>query len=165
VTALVPDVAALTTKEQPTLFWFQSKEANARLEVTVIEPGKPKPLLVAGSASAKPGIHRIRLARYGVKLAPDVTYRWSVSLIPNPSSRSLDAVASGNLKRIEPSKELAQEVAGAKPADLPAIYAQAGIWYDALDAISNEIDANPTDNSLRQERADLMKQAGLPAPN
>ncbi len=162
VTALVPDAAALTTKEQPTLFWIQSKDANARLEVTLIEPGKPKPLLVVGSASAKPGIHRIRLAKYAVKLAPDVAYRWSVSLVPNPSSRSLDAVASGNLKRIEPSKELAQELAAAKPADLPAIYAQAGIWYDALDAISNEIDANPKDSSLRHQRADLLKQVGLP---
>jgi hypothetical protein len=71
-------------------------------------------------------------------------------------------VASGNLKRIEPSKELAQELAAAKPADLPAIYAQAGIWYDALDAISNEIDANPKDSSLRHQRADLLKQVGLP---
>ena len=40
-------------------------------------------------------------------------------------------------------------------------YAQAGIWYDALDAISNAIEANPNDASLKEQRAALLKQVGL----
>ena len=53
------------------------------------------------------------------------------------------------VKRIEPTKELTQQLAAAKPASLPAIYAQAGVWYDALDAISDEIDTNPEDEVLQ----------------
>jgi hypothetical protein len=154
---------ALTTREQPALFWFQSKQANAKLELTLIEPGKPQPLLALGSPSAKPGIHRILLSNHGVKLAPNVKYKWTVSLVPNPTSRSLDVVASGMVKRVEPSKELTHQLAAASPSDRPSIYAQAGIWYDALEAISDEIDAHPADKSLQKERADLMKQVGLPA--
>ncbi len=37
-----------------------------------------------------------------------------------------------------------------------------GIWYDALEAISNAIDAHPEDASLREERASLLNQVGLP---
>lgn len=160
---LVPEQVALTTKEQPSLFWFQSKPARAKLELTLIEPGKPKPLLTLGSPAVKPGIHRIRLTNHGVKLAPDVAYKWTVSLVPDPANRSLDTVASGMVKRIQPTKELTQALAAASVADRPALYAQAGIWYDALEAISDEIDANPNDPSLLQERADLLKQVGLPA--
>ena len=160
---LVPEHVALTTREQPSLFWFQSKPATAKLELTLIEPGKPKPLLALGSPADKPGIHRIRLSNHGVKLALDVPYKWTVSLVPDPANRSLDVVASGMVKRIEPTKELAQELAAASVADRPAIYAQAGIWYDALEAISDEIDQKPGDPSLQEERADLLKQVGLPA--
>lgn len=162
VVALVPEQVALTISEQPSLFWFQSKPANAKLELTLIEPGNPKPLLVLGGSSAKPGIHRIRLANHGVKLAPDVRYKWTVSLVPDPAKRSLDVVASGTIKRIQPSRELSQKLAAASPADRPAIYAGAGIWYDALEAISDQIDKNPSDKPLRQARADLLKQVGLP---
>jgi len=160
--AIVPDQVALTTQEQPSLFWFQSRQARAQLELTLIEPGKPQPLLALGSQSTKPGIHRIRLSNHGVKLTPNVAYKWTVSLVPNPASRSLDVVATGMVKRIEPTKELTQELAGATAAERPAIYAQAGIWYDALEAISDEIDKHPDDSSLRKERADLLKQVGLP---
>jgi len=160
--ALVPDQVALTTHEQPSLFWFQSKAAKAQLELTLIQPGNPKPMIALGAATARPGIHRIRLVNHGIKLAPDVAYKWTVSLIPDPANRSLDVVATGMVKRIEPSAELAKELAGASVADRPAIFARAGIWYDALEAISDEIDKNPKDSSLRQERADLLKQVGLP---
>jgi len=65
--ALVPDHLALTTQAQPSLFWFQSKPSKAKFELTVVEPKKPKPLLSLTSPDAdKPGIHRIKLARYKV---------------------------------------------------------------------------------------------------
>jgi hypothetical protein len=160
--AMVPNRLALTTHEQPSLFWFQSKPASATLEIALIEPGKAQPVMVVQSRSAKAGIHRIQLARHGVKLALNVKYKWSVSLISNPSSRSLDVVVNGTLKRVDPSKKLVQDLAAASPAARPAIYAQAGIWYDALEALSDEIDANPKDGSLRNQRANLLKQVGLP---
>ncbi len=161
--ALVPQQVGLTTRDQPVLFWYQSKPANAKLELTLIQPGTPKPLMVVVSPSARPGIHRIRLANHSVKLAVNVDYQWAVSLIPDPSSRSLDVVAKGTVKRVEPSKELARLLTASSPAELPAIYAQAGIWYDALEAISDEIDAHPDDKALRSQRAELLKQVGLPA--
>src|SRR5712691_3444074 len=71
--ALVPNHVGLTTQAQPSLFWFQSKPAKAKFELTVVEPKKPKPLLSLTSPDAdKPGIHRIKLTRYKVELQPDV---------------------------------------------------------------------------------------------
>ncbi len=46
-----------------------------------------------------------------------------------------------------------------KEMDLPAIYAEEGIWYVALSAISRLIDKNPQNKALRMQRAGLLEQA------
>jgi len=161
--ALVPNHVALTTQAQPSLFWFQSKPAKAKFEVTVVEPKKPKPLLsLAAPEADKPGIHRVKLAKYKVELQPDVTYEWSVAIVPDAENRSKDVIAKGVLKRISPPGDLATRVEKADDLERAAIYAEAGIWYDAFEAVSNAIDAHPDDASLRAQRASLLRQVGLP---
>ena len=56
---------------------------------------------------------------------------------------------------------LAGKLSSASDADKAALYAENGIWYDALQSISDQIDKSPKDTSLRQERADLLKQVGM----
>jgi len=161
---LAPDETGLTTQEQPSLFWYQSKPAAAKFELTLLEENKLKPLLqVKFERSSKAGIQRIKLSEHGVKLAPNVEYQWVVALVTDPDNRSSDLVASGAIKRIEPSTELRAKITGASPAALPGIYAEAGIWHDALETLSDLVDAQPGDKALRQTRADLLAQVGLKA--
>jgi len=161
---LAPDETGLTTQEQPSLFWYQSKPAAAKFELTLLEENKLKPLLqVKFERSSKAGIQRIKLSEHGVKLAPNVEYQWVVALVTDPDNRSSDLVASGAIKRIEPSAELRARIAGASPAALPGVYADAGIWHDALETLSDLVDAQPGDKALRQTRADLLAQVGLKA--
>ena len=89
-----------------------------------------------------------------------MTYKWTASWVPDPSNRSLSVVASGTIQRVEPDASLTAALA-AKTESPAEIYAGHGIWYDALEAITNEIDAAPTDASLRAVRAGLLEQAGL----
>jgi hypothetical protein len=161
---LAPDETGLTTQEQPSLFWYQSKPAEAKFELTLLEENKVKPLLqVKFERSSKAGIQRIKLFEHGVKLVPNVEYQWVVALVTDPDNRSSDLVASGAIKRIEPSAELKAKLAGASPAAAPGIYAEAGIWHDALATLSDLIDAQPDNKALRQTRADLLAQVGLKA--
>jgi len=161
---LAPDDTGLTTKEQPSLFWYQSKPAKARFELTLIEADKTKPVLrVNVERAANAGIQRLRLADHGVKLAPGVEYQWVVALVTDSDNRSSDLVASGFIKRIEPSAELKAKIAGASPSSLPAVYAEAGIWHDALGSLSDLIDAQPDNQALHTERAELLRQVGLKA--
>jgi len=160
--ALAPDHVAVTTKAQPSLFWFQSKPAKAKFELTLVEPKKPAPLLsLAAPEANQAGIHRIKLDKYKVELQPDVAYQWSVAIVPDAENRSKDVVAKGVIKRIKASEELAKNLEGADDLGRAAAYAQAGIWYDALDTLSNAIEAHPNDASLREQRALLLKQVGL----
>ena len=102
---LAPDETGLTTQEQPSLFWYQSKPAEAKFELTLLQENKVKPLLqVKVERSAKAGIQRLKLSDHGVKLAPGVEYQWVVALVTDPDNRSSDLVASGVIKRIEPRR-------------------------------------------------------------
>ena len=160
--ALVPEHAALTTRAQPSLFWFQSKPAKASLEVTLVEPKKAKPLLALKSEIAKKGgIQRVKLAEHKIELQPNVTYEWAVAIVPDAANRSQDVIAKGTIKRVDPPADLARNIESMEPAERAAAYAQSGIWYDALEAISNAVDAHPDDASLRAQRASLLKQVGL----
>ena len=45
---------------------------------------------------------------------------------------------------------------------LAGIYAEAGLWYDALAAVSEMIERAPDNRELRRQRAALLAQVGLP---
>lgn len=159
---LAPNETGLTTLEQPSLFWFQSKPANAKFELTLLQENKAKPLLqLKIERSSKAGIQRLKLSDQGVKLASGVEYQWVVALITDPDNRSSDLIASGVIKRIEASADLKEKIAKSTPASLPEVYAEQGIWYDALSVLSDEIDAQPDNKALQETRADLLRQVGL----
>jgi hypothetical protein len=159
---LVPEKhVALTTQAQPSLYWYQSKATEAQCEVTLTQPKVAKPLLILKTSKTTPaGIHAIRLSKFNVELKPNVVYQWSVAVVVDPTSRSGDIYARGVIKRIDPSPELAAKLA-APDADKAAIFAENGIWYDALQSISDQIDKAPTDQGLKDERASLIDQVGL----
>jgi hypothetical protein len=118
--------------------------------------------LLTSPQADKPGIHRIKLATQKVELQPNVIYEWSVAIVSDPDNRSKDVIAKGVIKRIQAPSALANELENKDEADQAAIYAQSGIWYDALEAISNAIEAHPDDTSLREQHASLLRQVGLP---
>jgi hypothetical protein len=162
LTVLTPSHAGLTTSPQPTLFWYQTAGSATRLELTVVEPKNPEPVLRAyADGSTKPGIHCLPLARYGAVLKPGVKYTWTVAWVPDGANRSLSVVARGGLECVAAETKMVEAVAAAKGAERAAVYAQNGIWYDALDAITLAIDSNPENKELRGMRADLLEQAGL----
>lgn len=159
---LAPDDVGTTTQEQPSLFWFQSKPAEAKFELTLLQENKVKPLIqVKVDRAGKAGIQRLKLSDHGVKLNPGVEYQWVVALVTDPDNRSTDLVASGVIKRVTPAAELKDKISQAAPASLASLYADAGIWYDALAAASDQIEAQPGNKTLREMRAELLLQVGL----
>lgn len=65
-------------------------------------------------------------------LEAETSYRWSFVLTCDPGDRSADLYVGSWFQWIEPSAELANTLTTANPSQLASIYAQAGIWYDAL---------------------------------
>jgi Domain of Unknown Function (DUF928) len=159
---LAPDHTALTTRSQPTLYWYLSEPANARLDVTVTNDRNIDPLLeqVIGIPKSA-GIQSLDLAKAGATLKPGVEYRWFVSLTPDEKQRSNDVVASGTIEYVKPDAALASKVASSDALAQARIYAEDGIWYDAIDSLSRSIAQNPNDSSLHAQRAAMLEQVGL----
>jgi hypothetical protein len=160
--ALSPRYTGLAARAQPSLFWYQAGPASTRFQLTILEPKKPKPLLqLAGEGADQPGIHRISLAKHHVSLAPGIVYQWTISFVPDRENRSQDVFASGTIQFVEPDAKLDSTLAGLDGVHKAALYAGKGYWYDALEVVTNEIDAAPNDKTLRLLRASLLDQVGL----
>ncbi len=164
LTVLAPDHSALTVSEQPSLFWFISSSTSLPIEVTLMDLRTTQPVLETRLAPpAAPGVQRIRLADHGVRLEAGVPYRWFVTIVPNSNRRSRDILAGGAIERVEPPAGLPAKLAQAGKEETASLYAEAGVWYDALSAISDLIESAPNDAGLRKQRATFLAQVGLPA--
>jgi hypothetical protein len=165
---LVPDHTGQTISEQPSLFWYLDGPVpeQASLVFTLTDSERIDPLVEAEIAHpGGPGIQRIELARYPVKLVPGTEYQWSVVLIVDAEQRSKDVVSVGWIDRIEPPAGLGLDPRS--PGSARA-YAEQGLWYDALAAASDSLEADPDDPTRRARRNALLRQVGLamalPAP-
>jgi hypothetical protein len=162
LTVLAPDHTGLTVQEQPSLFWYQSQPADVPFELTLLAHNTIQPLLLVRLPNARAaGIQRLNLAEHNVKLLPGVEYEWVVALVVDPANRSKDVIASGWIKRMEPSPTLRSRLENATAEDLPSVYAEEGIWLDTLTTLSALIEARPKDKALQQGRAALLEQVGL----
>jgi hypothetical protein len=162
LSVLAPDHTGLTIQEQPSLFWYLAGATTYPVELTITDERTAQPLFETQlTGPIQPGVQRFRLADYGVQLAQDVPYRWSVGLVVDPTNPARDNVASGTVERVALQKALRTKLARAGKAQAPSIYAQAGLWYDALAASSDLVDAAPNDAGLRQQRNSLLEQVGL----
>jgi hypothetical protein len=163
LSVLAPDHMGLTVSEQPSLYWFISSATSLPVELAVMDPRKPEPLLEKRLPSpVTAGVHRIRLAEYGVRLEPGVAYRWSVSVVPDANRRSRDILAAAAIERVETQADLREKVGKTAKEGLPALYAESGLWYDALATVSELIETTPQDSALRKQREALLSQVGLP---
>ena len=71
--------------------------------------------------------------------------------------RSVPVDRPEDIVRVE--KRLAEGSLG----EAPAIYAEAGLWYDALSNLLELISDHPNNESLRTARLELLRQGGLEA--
>jgi hypothetical protein len=160
--ALVTEEAGQTLKAQPVVYWYLSKETDLRIDFTLIGLDPIKPLLeITLEGDFKPGIQQVRLADYDATLEEGVSYQWFVVVVPHPEQRLHDRTIGGGIERLSASTELQSKLDAAPPADAYFILAEAGVWYDALDSLSQQISASPSDKGLVAQRAALLDQVGL----
>ena len=151
---LVPnDHTAQTLSGHPTFFWHVSEIPKEPMEFSLVESGVAQPIFVQQLQLQKAGVVRMEMPKNLPELVPGKEYRWSVTLVCNANQRSNDTFAQSWIKRISESPALKQQLVAAKTArDRASVYARAGLWYDALNALSTAQSANSTDRSM-----DLLK--------
>ena len=166
VNVLAPSETGYTLQDKPTIYWFASDAIDSPVELTVTSTeslrAASKPLL---EITLKPplakGVHALRLADHGVTLTPGIEYQWFVAVVRNPAQRSNDVLAGGTIKRVAADAAVQSRLQQTSQAQWPTVYAEAGIWYDAIDQLSKQISADRNNRQLREQRAALLEQVGL----
>lgn len=159
--ALAPEHVGLTTQAAPSLFFHidgpLDDDPASTVRFTLIEAEAIDPLVeIELDRPARAGIHRVRLSDYGVALEPDVEYQWTISIERDPNDRLADTVTRAFLMRVDEPR-----LAG-RPRD-SATLAELGLWYDAIEVVSDQIDAEPEERAQRDARAALLEAAGFVA--
>jgi len=141
---LSPDHVADTASPDPSLFWHIDSVPPAHVKIifTLNQESRIEPLVeVQLPRVQRVGIQRIRLAEFGVKLDLGVEYNWSVALATGAGEWSGDVFTTGYIRRVAAPPEMNREQ---QPASVNT-YASLGLWYDALEAASDAVDAAPAD--------------------
>ena len=134
------------------------ESAHKKPNHTCFRPNSPRP--EAGSNKVA-GIQQLGLGDHNISLLPELTYQWSVTMVADEGSRSAGVIASGLIERMEPGEGLTSRIKRSKGTDLVDVYANEGVWYDALETISSMIEESPEDKGLEAIRASLLDQVGL----
>lgn len=154
---LAPDHVGDTQHASPALYWHIDGVPGNDVDVvfTLMDDSSDAPLVETKlPRPTGPGIARVDLGRFGVRLEPGAEYEWSIALVRNDASRAQLAVSVGYIRRVG---------AEGRAARSGADYAEAGIWYDALAALQGTLAADPADAASRAQRDSLLRQAKLDA--
>ncbi len=158
-------VLGLTVSEYPT-FWFyvpySRKDINSVKFVLLDENNnyvtkKPIPVKIFGT----PGVISVTLPKTEKPLEVGKFYHWFLSVDCQTQSQSEDTVVEGLVQRIESNSNLMRRIERATPQERVALYAQEGIWQDALTLLGELRRTQPRNTTLISDWKNLLTSVEL----
>jgi len=161
---LIPEnILSKTISPSPTLYWYVPETAVNRAEFRVVDQ-RDKPLYTAIiPLSGKAGIVSYKIPANVANriLRPNQQYEWMFSLLCDRNDPSGNPFVRGILQRVPSQASLVNQLRGAKPSDRSRIYAQAGIWQEAISEVVQQRCARPNDNALYSQWVQLLRSVSL----
>ena len=167
VAFLPANAAGLTLAARPTFYWLMPEVAvpQATLLFRLVAVNSDKQDLETVYETDLPlsagGIRSFTLPPEVPGLMVGQDYRWLVALSCRPDDPSSKIFVAGWVQRVTPSEPLSQELAQAELKDYPAVYGEAGLWYDALKSLVLLRQREPADPRLQEDWTKLLAGAGL----
>jgi Domain of Unknown Function (DUF928) len=153
----------LTVSEYPTFFGYIPKSTAKQGEFILRDQNNQLIYRTRFALPSQPGIVSISLPTNRRSLEIGKLYQWTFVLICDPEDRS-DSLFSPPawIERIQPDATLTEQIKNATPETLPAVYAEAGIWFDAL-ATRVKLFTSQPPTEWEQNWEQLLTTAGLQA--
>ena len=132
LTPLVPlSHIGQTTSQHPSFVWFVPDPAPHPLQFRLFtRTGQP---LYRVQMQSQAGIMSLALRPNLPPLATGQTYQWQVVLVCDPNVPSRNVVATAEIQVVKPAASLQTQLAAAPtPQQRLDLYAESGLWYDAL---------------------------------
>lgn len=164
LTALMPMNGYGETLAAYPTFYFYVPDFNAEAaEFVLLNEAGDEIYASEFQVTGEPGVIAIHLpSTVGLpELAIGENYEWIFSLICDRTDRSGDSMVSGWLQRIETPATLAMELETLPESDRPALYAQSGLWYEAIASLADLRLANPTSAAIQEQWSSLLSSVEL----
>lgn len=177
ITMIVPEDGAKTLAARPTFYWYiappnltgvttpattavpSSSEVKQSFKITLfLRDGNARTarsVFVGEGVADQPGLYKFTLPADAPELAVGKVQRWQVRWQANSGASQVDVNAP--IRRDDDPKVLAALAIAKDNLAKARVYAQNGYWYDAIDAYTNWLTANPQDKTARDERNNLLK--------
>ncbi len=159
---LAPDRMARTLSPTPTLYWHISKPAPGPVRFTLLKDDVTAidPLLEFQiDGIDQEGVYGVNLEDNGLTLEDGQRYVWSIALSSEGDNYGSDLVAQTVMEH-KAGVALANSLETARPEERAIRLAAEGYWYDAIDALSDQIEIGAP-SPWQAARAQLLDQAGL----
>ncbi len=163
LTLLVPPSHLPTTSSSHPTFLLHLENISTRpLLFTVVEPGIVEPVFEQKLTLKRAGLVPIRLPESSRGLEAGKEYYWTVSIPCNQKRPSQNAYARAAIKRISLPARIAQKlISNPDNLEKARIYAQSGIWYDALATSYQAYSQAPHQSPINAYFWQLLAQIGL----
>jgi hypothetical protein len=154
---------ARTVSDYPT-FFFYLPQPNAELAEFILEDENGN--LIYGQALTIKNLSGV----IGVSIPANTNvpplevgkkYTWVFSLVCDLEDRAGDQVERGVVQRVELSADILRQLDAADPRQKTVIYAENGIWHDALGTLAAARRANPNAPVLKTDWESLLDSVTL----
>jgi len=164
LTALVPkNKIGRTVSDYPT-FFFYLPQTEAELAELILEDESGNQIyqqdLTIKNLSGVIGVS-IPANTNVPPLEVGKSYTWKFTVVCDPEDRSSDQLESGVVRRVELSADILRELENAAPRRKTFIYAENGIWQDALGNLAAARRANPNDPVFQTDWESLLDSVTL----
>jgi len=155
-----------TASTQPTFAWFSLESDSYLTEFRIAEYRDDGGFNVIyktefdSDAQVLPsGITTVSLSGTDVRLSPGTTYRWQALLVCDPNRPSESLVAEADITVVDASTPDVSSATDA--AERSLLYAEAGLWYDAIGAAltADSADGRDIQITLLEDLAAIEEQA------
>ncbi|PZD73852.1 hypothetical protein C1752_01671 [Acaryochloris thomasi RCC1774] len=154
-------VWGLTTAERPVL-WFMMPELESAPVEFVLQDEHDRYIHRANftlPSSFSQGLVQIGLPESMPALAFDKRYTWTLAVAATPRHPTM--FVQGTIYRVPLASSLKEPIGQATELEKVAIYAQYGLWHDAIATLAQLRQTYPKNAQVKTAWADLLKQAQL----
>lgn len=164
LTAFIPETHyGTTTRAYPSFFWYLPQTTAEFAEFILLNAEDEEVYSTTFPLTGTEGIVRLDLPATEDQPALEVgqDYHWYFALVCDAVDRSGDILTEGWIQRIEPDAALTTQLEQSADREHPALYAQSGIWYDALATLA-DLRQSPSDAAVFQTQwNNLLESVGL----
>jgi Domain of Unknown Function (DUF928) len=164
ITPLIPrNQSALTLKEHPTFFWYLPSTPVKTAEFTLWTSGGDEKVVYKTTFTLpeQPGIISFTLPNNAPKLEVNTNYHWYFTLICDAEESSNNPYVEGFVKRVKTDLSLSESLAKTEPNQIPTLYAEAGIWHEALSSLVTLRCSEPNDLVVKLNWRQFLDSVGL----